>query len=196
MDRAARESREERLRRCVEHHGHLCMGQVLGVLLAEKGMDLIGTGDAKEMIVICENDRCISDALQILTGTRLGRRSFKLIDYGKMAATFVNERTDTAYRVWVSAPRTKIGKYHSLPRLEKEKLLFDILHSDTDEILSCRRVRVEFAEEELPGRPKRVVLCESCGEKVMDGKDVEEEGRVLCRCCARGGYYDPAEESR
>ena len=105
-----RETRKERLKRCVDYHGHLCMGQVLGVLLAEKGLDLIGTDDPMEMIVISENDRCISDALQILTGTRLRRRSFKLRDYGKMAATFINVNKATAYRVWVSGEITKIGK--------------------------------------------------------------------------------------
>ena len=183
------ETREKRLARCVEHHGHLCMGQVLGVLLAEKGLELIGTDDPKEMIVISENDRCIADALQILTGTRLGRRSFQLRDYGKMAATFINEKKGTAYRVWVSGEITKVGAYHSLAREEKDKLLMRVLESNTDDVLSFQRVRVELSRHELPGIPKRVVRCDSCGEKVMDGKDVEREGRILCRYCDKGGYY-------
>ena len=89
---------EHLLERCVEFHGHLCLGQVLGVRLALKGMELIGTRNPKEMIVLIENDRCIADAIQIVTGTRIGRRSAKLINYGKMAATFINTESGAAGR--------------------------------------------------------------------------------------------------
>ena len=115
------EQRKNNLHRAVDYHGHLCLGQVLGVFLAEKGMDSIGTNDPKKMIVYVENDRCIADAIQILTGTRLGRRSMKLINYGKMAATFINTETDNAYRVWVSGKINEmIGKMNLDPK-EKER---------------------------------------------------------------------------
>lgn len=54
----------ELLDRCVSYHGHLCMGQTLGVRLALKGMKLIGTSNPRQMIVLIENDRCIADAIQ------------------------------------------------------------------------------------------------------------------------------------
>ncbi len=182
-------SRNERLAKCVEYHGHMCMGQVLGVLLAEQGMKLLGDVSMRDLIVICENDRCISDALQTLTNTRLGRRSFKLFDYGKMAATFCNLKTGDAYRVWVSGDLSKIGDYHSLSKEGQKEALEKILASDLSKVVSNKKVTVDFGEHDLPGKPKRVVWCARCSEKVMDGKDVYLEGRTVCRSCAEGGYY-------
>jgi len=66
---------EELLDKCIAYHGHLCMGQVLGVRLAVKGLSLAAPSTYKDLIVVVENDRCIADAIQTVTGTRLGRRS-------------------------------------------------------------------------------------------------------------------------
>jgi len=181
--------RRKWLKDAVKYHGHLCMGQVLGVLIAEKGMELIGTRDPHDMIVISENDRCIADALQITTGTRLGRRSFKLRDYGKMAATFYNMGTGKAHRIWVSGNVTKGKDFHSLPESERKKILDEVLASDLGKVLSSRRVSVSFSENELPGKPKVVVDCSVCGERVMDGKHITKKGKRLCRSCADGAYY-------
>ena len=181
--------RKKWLREAVRYHGHVCMGQVLGVLIAEKGMELIGTSDPHEMIVIAENDRCIADALQIITGTRLGRRSFKLRDYGKMAATFYNTQTRKAYRVWVSSNITGGRDYFALPEKERKKMLMNVLKSDIGKTLRSMPVVVSFSENELPGKPKIRVECDKCGERVMDGKHVVKNGKKLCISCTNGAYY-------
>ena len=86
-------------------HGHLCPGQVVGVRMAMLGCKLIGMDDPsrpdqiKKLIVYVEMDRCAADAVACVTGVRLGRRSLKFVDYGIMAATFVNLETGQAYRV-------------------------------------------------------------------------------------------------
>jgi formylmethanofuran dehydrogenase subunit E len=166
------------------------MGQVLGVLLVEQGLKLLGGVSTRDLIVICENDRCISDAIQILTNTRLGRRSFKLIDYGKMAATFCDLKSGKSYRVWVSGNITKKGEYHSFTKEEQVKELDRILYSKLEDVVSYKEVIVKFNENELPGKPKRIVWCAKCNEKVMDGKDVMKDGMTLCKSCANGGYYE------
>src|SRR3712207_8433882 len=43
--------------------------------------------DRKKLIVWVEIDRCMADAVGAATGARLGRRSLKYVDYGKVAAT-------------------------------------------------------------------------------------------------------------
>ena len=187
--------RRKRLRECVTYHGHLCMGQVLGVLIAERGMELIGTKDPHEMIVVSENDRCIADALQIVTGTRLGRRSFKLRDMGKMAAIFLNTETGNAFRVWLEQEPVPGGKdFHSLSPGERRKVLEEVLKADTGKLLGCEPVIIHFSENELPGRPKERVDCAKCGERVMDGKHVIKGKRKLCIACARGPYYRNAAD--
>jgi formylmethanofuran dehydrogenase subunit E len=169
------------LDRCVSYHGHLCMGQTLGVRLALKGMELIATRDPKQMIVFIENDRCIADAIQIVTGTRIGRRSAKLIDVGKMAATFVHVETGLAYRVNVR---------HVNPHVKHDaNACRSVLRVSDEELLSWRRVCVDLKPAELPGKPKRTISCARCGEKIFDGKDVASSDGPLCRSCAHGAYY-------
>lgn len=183
------DERKKRLEAAVRFHGHLCLGQVLGVLLAEKGLGLVRTDDTRKLIVISENDRCIADALQIVTGTRLGRRSFKLNDLGKMAATFCNLETGKAYRVFVKGRKLESRDYHAMSSAAQKRFIDEMLCAKLDDVIGYEKVIVEFRPEELPGKPQIRVACDACGEKVMDGKHVEVSGRNLCRTCAQGSYY-------
>ncbi len=177
---------EDLLDRCVEYHGHFCLGQILGVRLALKGMEMIATRNPKEMIVLIENDRCIADAIQIVTGTRIGRRSAKLVNYGKMAATFINTDSDVAYRVSVR---------HVDPNARHDKaVLRRMLHAPDVELLAWKKVAVSLKQEDLPGKPQRTVDCVRCGEKVFDGREVQDDRGALCQSCAHGGYYKVMEE--
>ena len=195
IDKELIEKRMDNLQKAVDYHGHLCLGQVLGVHLAERGLEAIGTTDPKKMIVYVENDRCIADAIQVLTGTRLGRRSMKLVNYGKMAATFINTDTGDAYRIWVSGKINEmIGKISS-DRQEKERQYVMVLRSRSEDVVSAQKVRVIIPPVEMPGKPKRTVICVCCGEKVMDGKDVSSGDGPLCLACAKGSYYTLVEEN-
>ncbi len=88
-----------------EAHGHLCPGQVVGVRMSMLGCRLIGLDNPtsreqiKKLLVYVEMDRCAADAVAHVTGARLGRRSLKFVDYGIMAASFLNLETGVAYRV-------------------------------------------------------------------------------------------------
>lgn len=180
-----RQDVDDLLNRCVEYHGHLCMGQALGVRLALKAMELIGTTNPKEMIVFIENDRCIADAIQVVTGTRLGRRSAKLVPYGKMAVSMVNTETGAAFRVSVRQVQPEI-------RHTEEAIRKVLLVSDVD-LLAWKRVRVSIKPEDLPGRPRRTVNCTRCGEKIFDGRDISGNEGPLCLACAHGPYYEILE---
>src|SRR5512135_1338665 len=95
---------EELLRESTKVHGHLCAGQVLGVRMSLLGLRLAGIADPKGrdrkgLIVYVETDRCATDAVQSVTGCSLGKRSLKFLDYGKMAATFLNLKTNKAVRI-------------------------------------------------------------------------------------------------
>ena len=179
----------EMLQRCVDYHGHFCIGQSLGVRIAKKGLELAAPEREKDLIVFVENDRCIADAVLIATGTRLGRRSLKLVDYGKMAATFVNLGTDRAWRVGLQP--------FDLGDASKEEAKERVLAMTDEELLSWQPVRVDLKKEDLPGKPERIVRCVSCGEKVFDGKDItnkDDESGPFCVSCLRGAYYETLEE--
>jgi formylmethanofuran dehydrogenase subunit E len=176
---------QEVLQRCAEYHGHICAGQALGVRIAKKGLELVAPEGQKDLIVFVENDRCIADAVLIATGTRLGRRSLKYVDYGRMAATFINLKTDIAWRV---GPKPRDSREEG-----KEDATDRILKMADEELLLWRQVRVTLRKEDLPGKPERIVNCIKCGEKVFDGKDVADTaigGGPLCKACAFGSYYE------
>src|SRR3990172_283419 len=95
---------ESLLRESARIHGHLCPGQVLGVKMSMLGLREAGISDPKgkdrkSIIVFVEMDRCATDAVQSVTGCSLGHRTMKFMDYGKMAATFLNLKTGKAVRI-------------------------------------------------------------------------------------------------
>ncbi len=187
---------EPLLEESVHVHGHLCPGQVLGVRMSIAGLREIGISDPrgadrKKLLVYVEMDRCATDAVQSVTGCSLGKRSMKFMDYGKMAATFVNLETGKAVRVVAreeSRDRAKElfpdmqDKY--LAQLEAYKVM------DEEELFGITNVVVHPRPQDMPGRPLSRVRCESCGEYVQDLREVVEKGRTLCRACAEGAYYE------
>src|SRR5438270_10842234 len=85
-------------------HGHMCAGQILGLRLAIYGVTLLGIDDPagkdrKRLVSFVEIDRCATDAVPVVTGCRMGKRALKFRDFGKVAATFCDLRSDRAVRV-------------------------------------------------------------------------------------------------
>ena len=83
-------------------HGHLCHGMVMGVRMARLGCRELGIDDPqsyRDLVVYVEMDRCASDAVSVVAGVTLGKRRLKWVDYGKMAATFVDLASGRAVRV-------------------------------------------------------------------------------------------------
>jgi formylmethanofuran dehydrogenase subunit E len=186
---------EKLLEESVRTHGHLCPGQVLGVRLSIHGLALIGINDPKgadrkKLVVYVEIDRCATDAIQSVTGCSLGKRSLKFMDYGKMAATFVNLETGRAVRILAKEEAKVIAKNY-IPDIEdKYKCQLEAYKiMPVEELFKWKEVEVKIPEEDMPGRPKRRVKCVNCGEHVQDNRDVVSEGRTLCKACAIGSYY-------
>ena len=186
---------EEILEESVRVHGHLCAGQVLGVRLALLGLRLIGIRDPKgkdrrKFLVFAEIDRCATDALQSVTGASLGKRSLKFYDYGIMAATFLNLETGKAYRIIAREEAREIANRY-FPEIENRyhRQLEAYRVMPEEELFLVQEVEVEVSKFDLPGRPQKRVRCEACGIYVQDGREVEKEGRLLCRPCAEGGYF-------
>jgi formylmethanofuran dehydrogenase subunit E len=186
---------EQLLEESVKTHGHLCPGQVLGVRMSMLGLILSEIyeprgDDRKNIIVFIEMDRCAADAVQSVTGCSLGHRTMKFMDYGKMAATFVNLRTGKAVRIIAKEesrekakayfPQTE-NKYQA--QLEAYKIMTD------EELFDVINVSIEIKPEDMPGRPLKRIQCMNCGEFVQDMRDIFKDGRVLCKPCAEGSYY-------
>jgi len=177
--------RRQWLEKCRDYHGHLCMGQALGARIGIKGMELIAPDRPKDVIVFVENDRCVADAVLVVSETRVGRRTLKMRDYGRMAATFHNTATGKSWRVRAAydGPKVEAG----------EDALRDLMDLPDEAMVAWQEVVVDLPEAEMPGHPKRVVPCTVCGERVFDFKDRPGEAGPVCQACAEGAYYKVVE---
>lgn len=173
----------------------MCPGQVLGVRMAMLGLRELGIDDpirhCKRLLTYVEIDRCATDAVSLVTGCRLGKRSLKFVDYGKVAATFLDLDTRRAVRV-VARDDSRAKAKQMFPELaneSKQQLEAYKVMSDA-ELFTVEPVRVEVKPQDLPGRPRARVVCSVCGEGVNDGRERVVNGRVLCRSCAGESYYE------
>ncbi len=186
---------EEILQESVKTHGHLCPGQVLGVRMALLGLRLIGIKDPKgserkKFLVFVEIDRCATDAIQSVTGASLGKRSLKFFDYGIMAATFYHLETKKAFRILArEEAREKANLYFPAIEDKYRRQLEAYRIMPEEELFEIQEVEVNVSPFDLPGRPLKRLQCEICGAWVQDGREVEKQGRTLCRPCAFGGYF-------
>ena len=175
--------------------GHTRSGIVLGIRMAMLAVRRLGIDEprrySRSLITIVETDRCLPDALELVTGCRLGNRTLKHQDFGKMAATFVDLRTRRAIRIAArDAASLKAGEL--FPAADKEEALGRAYRTLPDEeLFSCEWVQVAFRPEELPGSRTARVPCTECGEGVSFGREVMARGRTLCRACAGAGYCAP-----
>lgn len=178
-------------------HGHLCPGQVLGVKMSMLGLREIGIADPrgkdrKSIIVFVEMDRCATDAVQSVTGCSLGHRTMKFMDYGKMAATFLNLKTGKAIRVIAKEEsRQKAKEYFPEINNKYEAQLKAYKIMPDNDLFDVMEVHVKVKNEDMPGRPLRRTKCDACDEYVQDMREVHRNGKVLCRPCADTGYYGP-----
>jgi len=179
-------------------HGHLCPGQVLGVRMAILGCERLGILDpkiSKRLITFVETDRCGTDAVQTVTGCTLGNRTLKFIDYGKLAATFLDTRSGRAVRVCAREDAREAALRFETGGVSRHEAQLQAYKTLPDpELFTVSEVRVTLGEDDLPGRPGSRTTCERCGEAVSDGRDVLSDGRALCRACAGAAYYTPIEE--
>ncbi len=190
-------SLEEYIQQAAVAHGHTCAGQILGLRLAMLGLKELGIEDPiqerKRLVTIVEIDRCATDAVQLVTGCRLGKRALKFKDFGKVAATFVDLKTGRAVRI-VAREESKQRARELYPELEKEEGQRRAYRElPDDELFTKQWVRVELPPEDMPGYKAPRVVCAQCGEGINFKREVVREGRVLCRACAGESYYKPVD---
>jgi formylmethanofuran dehydrogenase subunit E len=76
-----------------ENHDRLCPRQVLGVrmgLLAGKILGIEVPQKDKRLFTLSEIDGCGAGGISVATGCSISHRTMRIMDYGKMAATFVD----------------------------------------------------------------------------------------------------------
>lgn len=181
LDRALRTAREA-------HGEHACPGLILGTRLSRYAGRLLGMelpDREKRLVVRVEIDRCAADAIQAVTGCRPGKRTLRFADYGKLAATFWDLRTGRAVRVAARGDLRERAGAAGEGRHAAQAAAY--LTWPEEALFTVCEVAEPLGELELPGPPRRRVVCGGCGEEVSDGREVLTAAGARCRPCAGAG---------
>jgi formylmethanofuran dehydrogenase subunit E len=187
---------EQLLERSAAWHSHLCPRQVLGVrmgLLAGRVLDLDVPNPDKRLLTVAETDGCAADGLSAATGCSVGNRMLRVLDFGKVAATFVDLMCDKAYRI---APRSGIraAAQRMVPdaksRWQAQLIGYQVIPDL--ELFTVQEVQLSISLEKLLSKPGYRVNCETCGEEILNEREVAHGATVLCRACAGQSYYRAA----
>ena len=181
------------LEKSARDHSHLCPRQILGVRLGLCGLQALGfeaPPAKKRLLVIVETDGCFADGVIAATACTVGHRTLRVEDYGKTAAVFVDTLTGQAVRVAPALDvREKAYRYapdeprHYFAQMQAYQVMPEA------EMFTVTPVLLNSSIESIVSRPGLRVNCELCGEEIMNEREVNRGGQVLCRACAQDGYY-------
>ncbi len=174
-------------------HPHLCPRQVLGVRMGMRAgtvfdLDLPQTG--KRLFTIVETDGCFADGIAVATNCWVGRRTLRVEDYGKAAATFVDTHTQRALRLVPRLTARRLARKFAPEAKDKwEGMLLGYQRMPDEDLFSVQSVQLELSLSKLISRLGCKAVCQNCGEEIMNEREVIVEGHVLCRSCAGSSYY-------
>lgn len=174
-------------------HRHLCPRQVLGVrmgLYAGQVLTLPTPQTNKRLYVIMETDGCALDGVAVATGCSVGRRTMRIEDCGKVAATFIDIWSGQTIRLVPRATaREMAAVYAPGARNRWTAQLVGYQCAPDDALFELQEIELLILLQEIIGRPGQKAVCESCGEEVINGRERHLKGMQLCRTCAGDSYY-------
>ena len=185
------------LEESAKYHKHLCPRQVLGARMGLYAAELFGLElprKDKRLLAIGETDGCVLDGLSAATGCRVGNRTLCIMDFGKVAATFTDTSTGTSLRISPSRQSRALAfEYANHARNRWDAMLLGYQVMPASELLIVQPVQLELPLSQIIGHPVKKVICNVCGEEVINGREVLHNKVVLCRTCAGSGYYHLSE---
>ncbi len=176
-----------------KYHHHLCPRQILGVRIGMYASELFGLKlpqSDKRLFCFIETDGCLIDGVAVATGCAVGRRTMYVMDYGKTAATFVDTETQSAFRITPTlASRQRALEYapNAPDRWHAQWQAYQIMPNS--ELLHVQEVKLTIDLTAIISKHGMRVVCQACGEDVINERFVNRGGRLLCRPCADGAYY-------
>ncbi len=189
---------DELLQACAALHHHLCPRQVLGVRMGLLAGEILGLDlpqSDKRLLTIVETDGCGADGIAVATGCWVGHRTMRIEDYGKVAATFVDTLTHRAVRIVPQTQSRQLAcEYAPEAHSKWEAQLLGYQRMPAGELLSAQTVRLDMPVEQIISRAGERMTCESCGEEIMNERQVIRDGVVLCKSCAGSSYYSVVAE--
>ncbi|NOX30011.1 MAG: formylmethanofuran dehydrogenase [Actinobacteria bacterium] len=183
----------------VTFHGHMCPGLAIGVVAAEIAIEELGVhSQDHELVAVTETDMCGVDAVQFMTGCTFGKGNLMYQDWGKTVFTFFRTTDGRAIRI-ASKPEIPepdlehealFAKVRAGSATDVEHARFRELHQNRSDMVFAMDRNALFTVERFLGSPPpndrgaRWVICDLCGEGVVEAKTQEIDGKVHCRPCA------------
>ncbi len=182
-------------------HGHVCPGLAFGYRASEYAIECLKTArsEDEEMVAIVENDACMIDAIQYITGCTAGKGNLIFRDHGKPVYTFILRNREKAVRI---AQRSAFSLDDLFPetvdirtrmsagtataadgaRMQELRaaMIEKILSAPLDEIYECKEIKPELPER---ARIFRSVPCAVCGEPVSEQRARVQDGNIVCIPC-------------
>lgn len=161
----------------VAFHGHSCPGLAIGYRMTVAAMDFLAQyrSEDEELVAITENNACGVDALQFISGCTFGKGNLIFKDYGKQAYTFYARKTGQGVRVVLNQA--------SIPaaiRADRPVFIKWLLKADESEVVSLQAVTIEAPEK---AKVLASLVCEECGEAVMETRICSQDGKNICIPC-------------
>ena len=162
----------------VKFHGHECPGLAMGYRMAVAGMKALDAmrSEDEEIVAIVENDACGVDAVQCVTGCTFGKGNLVFRDYGKQVYTLYSRDTGEGVRISFHGKGLSEGA-----RDDRQARIEQLLKAPDSGLMDITGVKMNEPE---PARIHRSVICERCGERVMETRVREKDGKKMCIPCA------------
>ncbi len=197
---------QERINRTIEFHGHSCPGLAIGIRASELILGEMAAIQDIDLVCVSETDMCGVDAIQFLTGCTYGKGNLLHHDFGKMAFSFYDRKSDRGLRLLFKQDSrgamdnefkqlTEKNGRGLLSKTEQERL--QQMRHDLQARLMDLPLEELFDIQPLSGtapRPARILEslgCEDCGEQTMESRTRRFAGKTLCIPC-----YDKVEQKR
>jgi formylmethanofuran dehydrogenase subunit E len=117
----------------------------------------------------------------------------RIMDFGKVAAAFVDRHSGAAVRVYPhpeSRQRARAAAPEEPDRWHAQLLGYQRL--EDEQMLIAEPIVLAVDLDRLISRPGVRAVCSVCGEEIINEREVHRAGDVLCRGCAGEAYYAAA----
>ena len=183
------------LNKSASRHNSLCPRQVLGIRMGLAGLAALGIEapvTQKVALVIVETDGCFADGVEVSTGTSPGHRTLRIVDLGKVAATFTDLKSERSIRLVPAADvRERARLYAPDENQSYTAQLKGYQVMPETELFTFREVRLQPSLETIVSQADFRARCCLCDEEIINRREVVVDGLTYCQTCCAGSYYLP-----
>jgi formylmethanofuran dehydrogenase subunit E len=177
---------DEFLQKVRAFHGNPSPGVTLGGIMVSMAQSTLPKGTLFD--AICETDKCLPDAIQILTPCTIGNGWMRIVNSGRFSVSLYDKHTGEGVRVFVDPEKARafpeINKWFFalVPKKQqdKERLMNEIKNSGA-EILGMRRIKVDIGALPSP-EDSQYAICPQCKESYLPND------KGVCLACQGKAY--------